>query len=456
MDAISAIVIEDNDTMRLGIQDTLERDGLNVKPFGDPVKALEEFAKEPVPIVITDLRMEPMSGMDVLKRVKSIESQTEVLLISAYGTVQTAVEAMQHGAVDFLTKPFSPEELRIRIKRITDNIKKDNKIEKLEAEREYYRDELMHRYDEMIGTSAEMKAVFDLIDRVSMEESVVLIEGESGTGKELVARAIHRKSLRKEGPFIRVNCGALNDNLLESELFGHEKGAFTGAIRTRQGRFELADGGTLFLDEIGDISAVMQVKLLRALQEKEFERVGGEKTIKTDVRIIAATNRDLGTMISEQKFREDLYYRLNVIPIKLPPLRDRIVDIPLLTQHFMDKLNRNRNSSKTISEEAIELLKYYSWPGNIRELENLIERLCVISSDSEIQTELITHFLGQKTISLSDYKGMRLNNALESFEKNLIIHALKKANGIKQQAARLLDIKTSTLYYKMEKFGMMK
>lgn len=450
------MIVEDNHSMRLGIQDTLERDGMKVQAFADPAEAVEAFRAKPVSIVITDLRMEPISGMEVLKQVKSIEQQTEVLLISAYGTVQTAVEAMHLGASDFLTKPFSPDELRMRLKRITEKISREHKIERLEAERQYYRDELMYGYEEMVGSSDAITAVFRLIDRVAVEDSAVLIEGESGTGKELVARAIHRKSKRSEEPFIRVNCGALNDNLLESELFGHEKGAFTGAIRSKQGRFELADGGTLFLDEIGDISPAMQIKLLRVLQEKEFERVGGEKTYQVNVRVIAASNRDLGSMIAENRFREDLYYRLNVIPIKLPPLRERRSDIPLLIEHFINKLNQNRDQKKEIDPEAVQLLVDYSWPGNIRELENLVERLFVISPGREIDPEQVTQFLGQRTVTSADYKGMKLNRALESFEKNLLMHALQKANGVKNRAARILGIKTSTLYYKMEKYGLIK
>lgn len=453
---LTVMVVEDNDTMRLGIRETLERDGYGVRIFADPEKAVAAFEKEPVPIIITDLKMQPLTGMDVLKYVKKREPKSEVLLISAYGTVQTAVDAMRLGAADFITKPFSPEELRIRLKRVEEQIQQNDRIERLEAEQQYYRDELMQGFGEIVGASAAMQEVFRLIKRVSGEDASVLIEGESGTGKELVARAIHRSGPRRDGPFIRVNCGALNDNLLESELFGHEKGAFTGAIRSKQGRFELADGGTLFLDEIGDISAAMQVKLLRALQEKEFERVGGEKTYQVDIRLVTATNHNLLQLISENRFREDLYYRLNVIPIKLPALRERPSDIPLLTEHFLERLNRNRARKKTISPEAMILLKDHSWPGNIRELENLLERLYVMTPDAEIGAKNVSGFLGQRPLPADHYNGMQLDQALESYEKNMIRHALREADGVKKRAARILGIKTSTLYYKMEKYGLLK
>ena len=373
-------------------------------------------------------------------------------MISAYGTVDDAVKAMKLGAVDFLTKPFSPDELRIRIKNIWNKIENERRIEELIEQNKILNMEL--GYDEMIGNSSQIREVFSLIEQVAGKDSTVLIEGESGTGKELVARAIHKKSKRSEKAFIKVNCGALNENLLESELFGHEKGSFTGAVRQKKGRFELADKGTLFLDEIGDVSPVVQIKLLRVLQENEFERVGGESTIKTDVRLISATNQDLSKLMSEGKFREDLFYRLSVIPIKIPPLRDRKEDLVPLIEHFLTKFAElNKNKINKIDKEGLKLLLDYPWPGNIRELENLIERLCVISRDIDINSNLIARHLSGN-ITTTNYDNLPLEEALFAFEKNLIVQAMKKADGIKNRAAKILGISTSVLYYKLDKFGL--
>jgi DNA-binding NtrC family response regulator len=448
------IIVEDNDTMRLGMVEALHREGYQIYEFDNAPKALGFFKKNITLLVISDLKMEPLDGIGLLNEIKKINPSTEVIMVSAYGTVETAVKAMQLGATDFLTKPFSTDELRIRVRKVIEKIEQNRNIDQLTEENRLLQDDL---FKDIIGNSPPMQRLFELINRVAREETTVLIEGESGTGKELVARAIHRKSPRVNKPFIKLNCGALNDNLLESELFGHEKGAFTGAIRQKKGRFELADGGTLFLDEIGDISPAMQVKLLRVLQEKEFERVGGEQTISVDVRLVSATNSDLKELIMQNRFREDLYYRLSVIPVKLPALRERKEDIPLLTEHFLNSLNGRRpNLKKYISSAGIQLLSNYHWPGNIRELENLIERLFVISPGPEIPAELIAlHLSGHPKIS-TDADGLLLDTALESFEKKLILNALKKSDGIKNRAAKLLGIRTSTLYYKLEKYGIIK
>jgi two-component system response regulator HydG len=451
------IVIEDNDTMRLGIVESLRREGFLVKDFSDGETALAYIQQHPVLLVVSDLKMTPLDGVEVLKRVKEQSSKTEVLLISAYGTVEIAVEAMQMGAADFLTKPFSSEELRIRIRKIIDRIEERETIDRLKERNLVLSNEIREKYGEIIGISKKLQEIFGLVEKIAGEDSTVLIEGESGTGKELIAHAIHQKSKRADMPFIRVNCGALNENLLESELFGHEKGSFTGAIKQKKGRFELANGGTLFLDEIGDVSSSMQIKLLRAIQEKEFERVGGEQTLKTDIRIISATNQNLKQLISENCFREDLFYRLSVIPIKLPALRERKEDIPLLTEHFIEKFTTAKGQPvKKISEEGMGLLINYSWPGNIRELENLVERLIVICSSVEIDSQLIAQHLGNVTIRPSAYPSLPLEEAVNAFEKNLIEHALRKTGGIKNQAAKMLGINTSSLYYKLEKFGLLK
>ena len=451
----SIIVVEDNDTMRLGIEESLRREGYEVFAFDNGPDALESFKQNSSMLAIVDLKMEPMDGNEVLSKIKRLSPVTEVLMISAFGSVETAVNSMQKGASDFLTKPFSPNELRVRVKNLVQKIEREQKIENLIEHNRLLNEELQTGFGEIIGESEVIKEIFTLINQVSTMDSTVLIQGESGTGKELVARAIHNKSNRADKPFIKVNCGALNDNLLESELFGHEKGAFTGAIRQKKGRFELANEGTLFLDEIGDVSAAMQVKLLRVLQENEFERVGGEITIKTDVRIISSTNKDLPKLIAQENFRDDLYYRLSVIPIQLPTLRERKDDIPLLVHHFLRNLAaKMRLSTKTIGDEEMKLLQEYSWPGNIRELENLIERLVVICPNEIIEFDLIArHLTGKSTIS-NGVENLSLDDAMYAFEKKLIQQAMKKTNGVKNRAAKLLGIKTSALYYKLEKFGM--
>ncbi len=447
------LVVEDNDTMRLGISETLKREVYSVFAFDNGADALKKFECSNIPLAILDLKMEPLDGIEILKRIKEINPSVEVLMISAYGTVEDAVKAMKLGAIDFLTKPFSPDELRIRIKNIWGKIENEKRIDELIEQNKILNEEL--GYGEMIGASPQMKEVFSLIDQVAEKDSTVLIKGESGTGKELVARAIHKKSGRSGKAFIKVNCGALNENLLESELFGHEKGAFTGAIRQKKGRFELADKGTLFLDEIGDISTAMQIKLLRVLQDGEFERVGGESTIITDVRLISATNQDLSKLIYEGKFREDLFYRLSVIPIKLPSLRERKDDIIPLVEHFLNKFaSLNKDKKNKIDKDGIKLLVEYPWPGNIRELENLMERLCVISRYTEIENSLIARHLSGNIQHSGNFDNLPLEEALFAFEKNLIVQAMKKADGVKNRAAKILGISTSVLYYKLDKFGL--
>ena len=450
----SIVVVDDNDTMRLGMAESLRREGYSVFEFTDGLAALEHLKENKADLLITDLRMEPMNGIELLEKVKTNNPLIEALLVSAYGTVDDAVKAMQLGAVDFLTKPFSTDELRARVDKIFQKIEHENLIAQLQDQNAYLKKEITSQYDEMVGSTPVMQEIFKLIDTIAKEGSSILIEGESGTGKELVAHAIHRKSNRAEQPFIRVNSGALNDNLLESELFGHEKGAFTGAIRQKKGRMELADKGTLFLDEIGDISPAMQVKLLRAIQEKEFERVGGEETLKVDVRVIAATNKSLQDLVHNNKFREDLFYRLSVIPIRLPSLRERKDDIPALIQHFLNRLNQRKSQQKTISKEAVDLLKQYTWPGNIRELENIMERLFITTPDMEISINQVSRYLGHNNHVSENYDNIPLDDALFSLEKKLIMQALKDAGGVKNRAAKILGIRTSALYYKLEKYGL--
>jgi DNA-binding NtrC family response regulator len=449
------IVVDDNDTMRFGMAESIRSEGYTVCEFTNGPAALEHLQEKKAHLLITDLRMEPMNGIELLEKAKKTDPQLEALLVSAYGSVEDAVKAMHLGAADFLTKPFSPDELRARVSKIIEKLVNDRLIGQLQDQNAYLQEEITSRYDEMVGASPAMKEIFKLIDTIAAEDTSILIEGESGTGKELVAHAIHRKSNRADKPFIRVNSGALNDNLLESELFGHEKGAFTGAIRQKRGRLELADQGTLFLDEIGDISQNMQIKLLRAIQEKEFERVGGEETLKVDVRIIAATNKSLQELVQAGNFREDLYYRLSVIPITLPALRERKEDIPALVFHFLNRLNQKKSQQKKIANEAVELLSQYTWPGNIRELENIMERLFITTLENEINANQVSRCLGNKNHVSDNYDKIPLDDALYSLEKKLIVQALKDANGVKNRAAKLLGIRTSTLYYKLEKFGLL-
>lgn len=455
MTTADIIVVEDNDTMRFGIIETLKRDGILVRAFDNGIDAVKEFQSAPSQIAVVDLKMEPMDGIEVLKRFKEINPSLEILMISAFGTIDIAVKAMQFGAADFLSKPFSPDELRIRVRNLINKYNERLKLERLIDQNRYLNEELNSGFENIIGTSQVIKKIFSIIDHIADKDSTVLIHGESGTGKELIARAIHNKSGRSENPFIKINCGSLNDNLLESELFGHEKGAFTGAIKQKRGRFELADKGTLFLDEAGDISPAMQVKLLRVLQEGEFERVGGEKTLSTNVRVLAASNKDLQLLVKENKFREDLYYRLSVIPIHIPALRERKEDIPLLIDHFLKKLCERNKRRKTIDDDGIRILQEYSWPGNIRELENLVERLYVISDTDTIDPMLIGMHINKASFTSNGFSNMPLEDAMYSFERNLIIQAMKKADGVKNRAAKILGISTSVLYYKLEKFGLL-
>ncbi len=451
------LIVEDNDTMRMGMEVSLRREGYTVYSFGNPQKALDFFNSHPIFIVISDLRMEPFDGIHLMKEIKRVSPNTETLLISAYATIESAIEAMKLGAIDFLTKPFSPDELRVRVRKISEKLNQDRRLLALQEKNRLLEEDLALFSQELIGQSEGMQRVFRMINTVAEEDSSVLIQGESGTGKELVARAIHHHSHRNHQPFIRVNCAALNDNLLESELFGHEKGAFTGAIKARKGRFELAHQGTLFLDEIGDISPLMQVKLLRVLQEQEFERVGGEKTLSVDVRMIFATNRRLQQEVADGKFRQDLYYRICVIPIDIPPLRERIEDISILVRYFLTHLAGTRpERQKKITSQVMELLQNYTWPGNVRELQNMIERLYVISPGSELSYELTCRQLCPPTLSSPAFPddSTPLDDALFQFEKQLIEKALKKTGGNKNRAAKTLSIRTSALYYKLEKFGL--
>ncbi len=460
------LIIDDHDSMREGLELLLRKRGHRTLSAEGGEQGLQLLTDEGADLVITDLKMAKVDGIDVLRSVKENFPLVEVLVITAFGTIEKAVEAMKLGAADFITKPFSPEEFGVKIDRLLNEQAERERLRKenvaLRVENLYLRQETDTRYGEIIGESPAMKEVFRLIDRVARSDSTVIIYGESGTGKELVARAIHAGSPRSGGPFVRVNCGALAEGLLDSELFGHERGAFTGAEKRRRGRFELADTGTLFLDEISTISPATQVRLLRVLQERELERVGGEETLSVDVRIIVATNMPEEELVSEKGLRQDLFYRLHVVPITLPPLRDRTGDTPLLVEHFIEKL-RDRTCSQvsSFSADAIEALSQYHWPGNVRELENVVERALVMAEHAVLQASDIPT-LGTSGPAQSEFLpdaslpggGMDLNVLMEGMEEKLIREALDRARGVKAEAARLLGLKSSAFYYKLEKYGI--
>ncbi len=457
------LIIDDHDTIREGLELLLRKHGHGTYSAENGRRGLDLFDEHGADLVITDLRMAGMDGIEVLRQVRARARDTDVMVITAFGTVDRAVEAMKLGAVDFITKPFSPEEFAVKVGRLLreraarEKLRRENVA--LRIENTSLKEQTEARYGEIIGEAPAMKQVFRWIRRVARSESTVMIYGESGTGKELVARAIHASSSRKDGPFIRVNCGALAESLLDSELFGHEKGAFTGADRKRRGRFELADGGTIFLDEISTISTMTQIRLLRVIQERELERVGGEQTLSVDVRIIAATNTPADELLASD-FRKDLFYRLHVVPILLPPLRNRIEDIPLLVDHFIGKL-RDRTNSRAdgVAKGAMNMLTRYPWPGNVRELENVIERALVLAGGPVIDVEDLPPMSAGNTLPDPGDQplpadGMNLNKMVEGIEERLLRQALERAGGVKAEAARLLGLKSSAFYYKLEKYGI--
>ena len=438
---IKILVIEDDRTMCEGIVTVLRKEGYRVNVARDGAAGSRLFRKERPDLVLTDLKLPEKSGMQLLNEFKATDPDLPVILISAFGTIDLAVNALKSGAYDFIPKPFSVDELK-------------NKVA-LALKRKLMTtvdDRAEDSFHGLIGSSAMMQKVFEIISQVAKVDSPVLITGESGTGKELVARAIHAESSRRRRHFLAVNCGALTDTLLESELFGHEKGAFTGAIRQHAGIFEQADGGTILLDEIGEISVAMQVKLLRVLQRQVFQRVGGANEITTDVRVIAATNKDLKTAIKDKTFREDLFFRLNVLPLRIPPLRERSGDIKDLIDHIVHKKCAELGREvPAFDDHALGMLENYPWPGNIRELENFLERLLIFSKDARIAPTAIC--LDEPGETFPTVSG-KLTDVLEETEILMIKRALQETGGIKQRAARLLGIKTSTLYYKMDKYGI--
>jgi DNA-binding NtrC family response regulator len=449
--AVRALIIDDEPLMRITVQDALAAEGYRVAAAETGEKGLTLFRKSPVDILITDLKLPDMDGLQVLKEVKAVSPETQVIMITAYGTIDSAVTAMKEGASDYLTKPFAMDELLLIIKRLL-------RMKQLEEENLSLRKRVEERYglEGLVGKSPQMLKVYDLIETVAQTDTTVLIYGESGTGKEIAANAIHLQSPRKNGPFVKVNCAALPETLLETELFGHEKGAFTGALKQRKGRFEIADRGTLFLDEIGDISLAVQVKLLRVLQERQFERVGGNETLSVNVRLVCATQRDLKEEIRKGSFREDLYYRLNVVPILLPSLRERREDILLLADHFIDKFSRKMGKEITgLSEDAKTILLKYDFPGNIRELENMLERAVALIKGKVIQAYDLPEEVCGQTTPIHDLcekiQGTKpLATAVNLFEKEYIQSVLEKTKGKKGQAAEMLGISRKTLWEKIK------
>jgi len=406
-------------------------------------------------LILLDIILPDLDGLRVLEKIKQGEPDAVVIMITATKTVKTAVEAMKLGAYDYITKPFDIDELRLIVSRAlsTKSLKEENKRLWEEIDRTF-------GFENIIGKSKGMKEIFKVVRQIAESKSTVLIMGESGTGKELISRAIHYHSNRKNCPFITINCAAIPETLIESELFGHERGAFTNAIEKKLGRFEVAHQGTLFLDEIGELSLTTQAKILRFLEEREFNRVGGSKTIKVDVRLITATNKDLSQLLRRGEFREDLYYRINVVPIMIPPLRERKEDIPTLVDHFIRKFNAENNKNiKGVSKEALELMIHYEWPGNVRELENLIERLTALTSNETIQADelpldlLHTPKINGLKESIFDRKVSFLK-AEEEFERGIILDALKRSNYVQAHAAEMLGISRRILKYKMDKLGI--
>jgi DNA-binding NtrC family response regulator len=444
------LIVEDEAKMRRLLELNLGEDGFSTFSAGDAETGLKLLAEGPVDLVVTDLKLPGMNGLEFLQAVKRQNAALPVVVMTAFGSVETAVEAMKAGASDYVLKPFSLSEMRMVIHKELD-------VRNLREENRSLREALGKKYSHpnIVARSAKMQEVLATVERVAPTNSTVLLGGESGVGKDLIARAIHEKSKRARGPFLKINSTAIPENLLESELFGFEKGAFTGAVASKPGKFELADKGTLFLDEIGDVPAAIQVKLLRVLQEREFERLGGTRTIKVDVRLIAATNRDLRAALEEGTFREDLYYRLNVVPIDIAPLRERKEDIPDLVNLFITRFATD--SSKTIesiSPPAMQMLVNYYWPGNVRELQNIVERACALAKGSVLEPADI-HIDARPSKSPAAVDAfLPVGMTLEQWEDEIVQEALRRANGNKSQAARLLGLSRNALRYRLSKIGI--
>ncbi|MFZ5993397.1 MAG: sigma-54-dependent transcriptional regulator [Thermodesulfobacteriota bacterium] len=451
----SILIVDDEKNYLIVLKELLSEENYEVVTAENAPQALEIFKESDFDLVLTDMKMPNMDGIELLENIRSVNSEIPVIVMTAYATVEKAVKAMKKGAFDYVTKPFQNEELKITVRKAIDlyKLKRENLNLRHEVSRKY-------QFGNIIGKSPAMLKLYEMIEKVADTKATVLITGETGTGKELVAKAVHYNSPRKNNAFVSVNCAAIPETLLESELFGHEKGSFTGAIAMRKGRFELADGGTIFLDEIAEMPAALQAKLLRALQEMEFERVGGTKTLKIDVRVIAASNKDLKKEVETGNLREDLYYRLNVVRLHLPPLRERPGDIPLLAAHFLNKYGQAVGKSHLeILPAAMRQLYARSWPGNVRELEHVIERAVILASSHEITpADMASESQEAENIDLDIDRfipmQVKLNEALEDVEAKMIKRALARAGNVQAHAAAMLGITKSLLQYKMKKYNI--
>ncbi|UJS19004.1 MAG: sigma-54 dependent transcriptional regulator [Candidatus Jettenia sp.] len=451
------LIIDDEKLMRISLESQLRKEGYNVKSVDNALDGLKIVKSEEYDVVVTDLRLSGMGGIELLKDIKKYNQEIIVVIMTAYGTLESAVSAIKEGAYDYIAKPFSTDELIIKLQRALHYKNTTAEVNRLRKEIQ-----AEFEFSNIIGNSEAMKKVIETVKSVSERDTTVLIKGESGTGKEKIAGAIHYHSNRRMGPFIRVSCAALNREILESELFGHEKGAFTGAVKTRRGRFELANSGSIFLDDIDDVPLDMQVKLLRVLQERTFERVGGEETLCVDVRVICATKKDLLEHIKEGYFREDLFYRLNVVPVNIPPLRQRKEDIPHLINYFLKKfVSQYEDALPSVSKEALDVLLAYDWPGNVRELENVIEHAIAFSKLKGISLETLPEYLRKLDVrtdllsmNLSNKETINLQDALTEVEKKLIQWARQKANGNQVKMAEILGIPRTTLRNRLMKLQL--
>lgn len=443
------LVVDDEPVQREMISGFLKKQAFDVVVAETGARALELFRQDSIDLILTDQKMPHLSGLDLLQAVRAINPETPVILMTAFGSIEAAVSAIQRGATDYLTKPLNLDELLYRIRQVSDRYR-------IIAENRELREALgeRHRIEGIIGESGQMLEVLSLVRRVAPSEATVLIRGESGTGKELIAKAIHFASSRASGPLVKVNCAALPETLLESELFGHEKGAFTGALTSRQGRFELANGGTIFLDEIGDLPLHLQAKLLRVLQEREYERVGSSRPINVNVRILAASHRPLEALLKAGQLREDLYYRLNVVPILIPPLRERRSDLSLLIEYFLRRFaEKNGKTIRGLTPEGRDILLRYDYPGNVRELENIIERAVVLTRDDVIASGDLPLTVQEPEMVADRDPQTNLTAAVEALERRMIRDALAKSDGVQTRAAELLGMGERALRYKLIKYG---
>ncbi len=455
----TVLVVDDKENIREVIKAYLENEGFRVITCGNGERALEYFREKMPDIVLTDFKLPGLNGIELIKEIHKYDSDIPIIVFTAYGSISSAVEAIKAGGYDYLTKPLDYDLLKIILKRAIEQ-------KKIKMENRFLKEELDEQYslDNIVGSSEKMKKLFSLIKTVAASESTILIEGEYGTGKELIAKAIHRHSRRRDKPLVTVDCSALPEHLLESELFGYEKGAFTGALNRKRGRIEIADGGTLFLDEIGEMSLQLQAKLLRVIQEKQFIRLGGLTPIRVDFRLIAATNRNLREEVEIGNFRADLFYRLNVIKVNAPPLRERKEDIPLLVKHFIGKVaKREGMPTKKIGASLIDALLCYDWPGNVRELENCIERMMIVCDSDTLTVDFLPQEIKESIKSANEEGGGREESldalmkdqlSLEEIEKRAVVRALKMAGGNKSLAARILNINRRALYNRLKKYGL--